>query len=181
MQFLNLSLLTSDFYSAAARVLFFGGFSTQAAFSFSLSCIIVVAGLVLYFTAPESASHRDGFHSLGNPPEPSLVSDKACHCSNNTAQPANYGDECPTCSICCRELPNCPGDDGRSREDVNSGQVCGRVCDKDRRSSLEPMACCMQVYVDEQPSNDGLHLQDDRQTLFPARNQRSDMLTEMPS
>lgn len=181
MQFLNLSLLTSDFYSAAARVLFFGGFSTHAALCFSLSCAIVIAGLVLYFTAPESSAHGDGFQSFGNLPEPSLVSGEACRCSNDPAQPAHAGDECPTCSVCGKGLSNCPGDDGRGLEDVSPGQACGRVYDKDRRSCLEPMVSCMQVCLAEHPSNDGLYLQDNRQAVLPARNQCSDVLAEMPS
>lgn len=49
MQVLNLSLVASDFYSALARILFFGGFSLYAALSFTVSCTVVVAGIVLYF------------------------------------------------------------------------------------------------------------------------------------
>lgn len=54
MQFLNLSMLTSDLYSAAARVVFFASFTRHAALAFATSCTLVVAGLITYFTAPEA-------------------------------------------------------------------------------------------------------------------------------
>jgi hypothetical protein len=59
MQYFNLSLLTSDFYSAGARIFFFGGFSAASAGSFAVSCACVVAGLAIYYTAP-AATQPDG-------------------------------------------------------------------------------------------------------------------------
>jgi Solute carrier family 35 len=58
VQFFNLSLLTSDFMSALARLFLFDGFSRQSATSFAVSCIVVVTGLVLYNTAEMTSSRR---------------------------------------------------------------------------------------------------------------------------
>jgi hypothetical protein len=60
VQFFNLSLLTSDVYAAAARILFFGSFTKRSGAIFSISCALVVTGLVCYFTTPETqASIKD--------------------------------------------------------------------------------------------------------------------------
>jgi hypothetical protein len=76
-----LSLLTSDFYSAGARVVFFGGFSATAALSFAASCTCVVTGLVLYYTAPETSAGDDAFQRL-----PDLGSgDPGAHSSSASA------------------------------------------------------------------------------------------------
>jgi len=49
---MNLSVLTSDFWAAGARILLFGGFSARAAVSFAASAAMVCGGIAIYVTAP---------------------------------------------------------------------------------------------------------------------------------
>ncbi|KAG2429532.1 hypothetical protein HXX76_010767 [Chlamydomonas incerta] len=56
---LNLSLLTSDVWAAAARVAFFGGFGGTEGW-FALSLVLEVAGLVLYTAAGQTHQHDAG-------------------------------------------------------------------------------------------------------------------------
>ena len=56
LQFFNLSLLTSDFYAAAVRVLFFQGFDATSALAFAVAAVAVIAGLLIFFTAPSLSS-----------------------------------------------------------------------------------------------------------------------------
>ncbi|KAG2438260.1 hypothetical protein HYH02_010959 [Chlamydomonas schloesseri] len=56
---LNLSLLTSDVWAAAARVVFFGGFGGTEGW-FALSLVLEVAGLVLYTAAGQTHQHPGG-------------------------------------------------------------------------------------------------------------------------
>jgi solute carrier family 35, member F1/2 len=55
---LNLSLLSSDLWSALARLTFFGGFSAWSAVSFLIAFVFVAAGIALYSYAGEAK--RDG-------------------------------------------------------------------------------------------------------------------------
>jgi len=55
---LNLSLLSSDLWSALARLIFFGGFSAWSAVSFLVAFVFVAAGIALYSYAGEAK--RDG-------------------------------------------------------------------------------------------------------------------------
>jgi solute carrier family 35 protein F1/2 len=55
---LNLSLLSSDLWSALARLTFFGGFSALSALSFLVAFLFVAAGIALYSYAGEAK--RDG-------------------------------------------------------------------------------------------------------------------------
>jgi hypothetical protein len=61
---LNLSLLTSDMWAAAARVLLFGGFGGAGGW-FAASLALVAAGLVLYASAG-SAKADDGRGAAGD-------------------------------------------------------------------------------------------------------------------
>lgn len=51
---LNLSLLSSDLWTAAARLAFFGGFSAPAAAAFAAAFVFVAAGIALYSASGEA-------------------------------------------------------------------------------------------------------------------------------
>lgn len=78
LQFFNLNMLTSDLYSAAARVLFFTSFTRHAAIAFGASCTLVFAGLIAYFTSPEPdapGSAAPGILEVGQAAHPRPESD----------------------------------------------------------------------------------------------------------
>ncbi|KAL4537438.1 hypothetical protein Ndes2526B_g04660 [Nannochloris sp. 'desiccata'] len=58
---LNLSLLSSDLWSAVARLIFFGGFSAWSAISFLVAFLFVAAGIALYSYAGEAKRDGAGF------------------------------------------------------------------------------------------------------------------------
>lgn len=57
---LNLSLLSSDLWTAMARLVFFGGFSAWSALSFGVAFIFVAAGIALYTQTGEVKRSVDG-------------------------------------------------------------------------------------------------------------------------
>lgn len=57
---LNLSLLSSDLWTAAARLVFFGGFSAWAAAAFAVAFAFVAAGIALYSASGEAKRGGDG-------------------------------------------------------------------------------------------------------------------------
>jgi solute carrier family 35 protein F1/2 len=63
---LNLSLLTSDLWTALARLLFFGGFSTWSAISFIIAFTFVAAGIAVYSFAGEAKRDGSGSGSGGD-------------------------------------------------------------------------------------------------------------------
>jgi solute carrier family 35 protein F1/2 len=76
---LNLSLLTSDLWSAVARVLFFGGFGSSL-WAFVVSLVLVAAGLSIYTLAgPVKASGAEApsYQAVPNSPECELSSSEA--------------------------------------------------------------------------------------------------------
>lgn len=56
---LNLSLLSSDLWTACARFAFFGGFTLAAGSAFFISFAVVSAGIAVYVRAGEVKSHEE--------------------------------------------------------------------------------------------------------------------------
>lgn len=98
LQALNVSLLTSDLYAAAARILFFDSFTARSAFAFGLSAVLVVSGLALFhLTAPASASLTRAEFARGAPEAAALsASGELSHLAATLEGPAE-----PSVPVAC--------------------------------------------------------------------------------